>query len=49
MFVFSLPGSKMTMEQFLNKIPKSVVKNGKVIDIRNSVQDTLQVCVQVIR
>ena len=36
------------MEQFLNKIPKSVVKNGKVIDIRNSLQEKITVCVEIV-
>lgn len=42
-FISSYLGQKLTMEQFLNKIPKSVVKNGKVIDIRNSLQGTITV------
>lgn len=36
-----LPGAKMTVGQFLQKLPKSVVKDGKVIDIRNSVGENL--------
>ncbi|XP_071113970.1 UBX domain-containing protein 11-like [Haliotis cracherodii] len=31
-----LPGPQLTVEQFLNKLPSSVVKQGKVIDIRSS-------------
>lgn len=31
------------MDQFLNGLPKAVVKAGRVIDIRESVRDTLQV------
>lgn len=33
----------MTVGQFLQKLPKSVVKDGKVIDIRNSVGENLTV------
>lgn len=36
-----LPGREMTVAEFLSKLPKSVVKGGKVIDIRNSVGNTL--------
>ncbi|KAL0984707.1 hypothetical protein UPYG_G00145670 [Umbra pygmaea] len=36
------PGRKLTMDQFLSRLPKVVVKSGKVIDIRNSVKATLQ-------
>ncbi|XP_060063648.1 UBX domain-containing protein 11-like isoform X2 [Ylistrum balloti] len=36
------PGKKMSSEQFLNKLPKNVIKDGKVIDIRESVHDTLK-------
>lgn len=38
-----VPGIQMSMEQFLQKLPRSVVKSGKVIDIRSSVGDTLHV------
>lgn len=31
------------MDQFLNRLPKVVVKAGRVIDIRDSLRDTLQV------
>ncbi|XP_031607376.1 UBX domain-containing protein 11 [Oreochromis aureus] len=37
-----LPGKKMTTDQFLNKLPKLVVKAGRVIDIRNSLRAKLQ-------
>ena len=30
------------MEQFLNKLPSSVVKQGRIIDIRNSLGEVLQ-------
>nr|XP_022289531.1 UBX domain-containing protein 11-like isoform X2 [Crassostrea virginica] len=36
------PGPKMTVDQFLQKLPKSVIKDGKVIDIRNSVGENLK-------
>uniref|UniRef100_A0A3P9CW25 UBX domain-containing protein 11 n=1 Tax=Maylandia zebra TaxID=106582 RepID=A0A3P9CW25_9CICH len=35
--------SKLTTDQFLNKLPKLVVKAGRVIDIRNSLRAKLQV------
>ncbi|XP_052811911.1 UBX domain-containing protein 11-like isoform X2 [Mya arenaria] len=36
------PGPQLTIEQFLNKLPKSVMKAGKIIDIRSSVGDSMQ-------
>lgn len=36
-------GRKLTMDQFLNRLPKVVVKAGRVIDIRDSVKASLQV------
>uniref|UniRef100_A0A8C4T0V1 UBX domain-containing protein 11 n=1 Tax=Erpetoichthys calabaricus TaxID=27687 RepID=A0A8C4T0V1_ERPCA len=33
---------KLSMEQFLKKLPKTIIKEGKVIDIRGSVQQNLQ-------
>ncbi|XP_052244196.1 UBX domain-containing protein 11-like isoform X3 [Dreissena polymorpha] len=36
-----LPGPQLTVEQFLQKLPKSVMKAGKIIDIRSSLGDTL--------
>lgn len=38
-----ISGAKMTVGQFLQKLPKSVIKDGKVIDIRNSVGENLMV------
>lgn len=38
-------GRKLSMEQFLRKLPESVVKAGKVISIRDSVKAHLQVSV----
>ncbi|KAJ8340792.1 hypothetical protein SKAU_G00330830 [Synaphobranchus kaupii] len=35
-------GGKLSMEQFLNKLPKMVIKAGKVIDIRNSLKMGMQ-------
>ncbi|XP_048010117.1 UBX domain-containing protein 11 isoform X1 [Megalobrama amblycephala] len=37
-----IPGRKLSMEQFLRKLPESVVKAGKVISIRDSVKAHLQ-------
>uniref|UniRef100_F6YUI6 UBX domain protein 11 n=1 Tax=Equus caballus TaxID=9796 RepID=F6YUI6_HORSE len=38
------PGSKMTAEKFLKKLPKFVIRQGEVIDIRGPIRDTLQNC-----
>ncbi|XP_053433030.1 UBX domain-containing protein 11 isoform X2 [Nycticebus coucang] len=38
------PGSKMTIEKFLNSLPKCVIRQGEVIDIRGPIRDTLQNC-----
>lgn len=38
-----IPGRRVSVDQFLNSLPKVVVKAGRVIDIRDSVRDTLQV------
>lgn len=40
-----LPGKKLSMEQFLSKLPQSVVKSGRVLDIRSSIKNTLQVSI----
>lgn len=40
---FSAAGRKMTTNQFLNKLPRVVVKAGRVIDIRDSLRAVLQV------
>ncbi|KAM4633813.1 UBX domain-containing protein 11 [Polymixia lowei] len=37
-----IPGLKLTMDQFLNRLPKVVVRAGRVIDIRDSVKAALQ-------
>uniref|UniRef100_A0A8C9KCL6 UBX domain-containing protein 11 n=1 Tax=Panthera tigris altaica TaxID=74533 RepID=A0A8C9KCL6_PANTA len=38
------PGSRMTAEKFLNRLPKFVIRRGEVIDIRGPIRDTLQNC-----
>ncbi|XP_060061575.1 UBX domain-containing protein 11 isoform X2 [Erinaceus europaeus] len=38
------PGSNMTAEKFLNRLPKVVIRQGEVIDIRGPIRDTLQNC-----
>ncbi|XP_066231610.1 UBX domain-containing protein 11 isoform X2 [Saccopteryx leptura] len=38
------PGSRMTAEKFLNSLPKLVIHQGEVIDIRGPIRDTLQNC-----
>ncbi|XP_060703160.1 UBX domain-containing protein 11 [Hemiscyllium ocellatum] len=36
-------GPKLSVEQFLNKLPKTIIRAGKVIDIRGDIKDILQV------
>lgn len=36
-------GKKSSMDRFLNRFPKAIVKAGRVIDIRESLRATLQV------
>ncbi|XP_038654135.1 UBX domain-containing protein 11 isoform X1 [Scyliorhinus canicula] len=38
-----IPGPKLSVEQFLNKLPKTVIRAGKVINIRGDIKDILQV------
>ncbi|XP_035528926.1 UBX domain-containing protein 11 [Morone saxatilis] len=38
-----LPGKRLSVDQFLNRLPKVVVRAGRVIDIRDSVRAVLQV------
>lgn len=40
---FWLTGKKLSTGQFLNKLPKVVVKAGRVVDIRDSLRTSLQV------
>uniref|UniRef100_A0A3B4UXL2 UBX domain-containing protein 11 n=1 Tax=Seriola dumerili TaxID=41447 RepID=A0A3B4UXL2_SERDU len=42
-FPSQIPGKTVTMDQFLNRLPKVVVKAGRVIDVRDSLRATLQV------
>ncbi|XP_064137587.1 UBX domain-containing protein 11 isoform X4 [Loxodonta africana] len=37
-------GSRMTAEKFLNRLPKVVIRQGEVVDIRGPIRDTLQNC-----
>ncbi|XP_063735596.1 UBX domain-containing protein 11 isoform X2 [Eleginops maclovinus] len=37
-----LPGKKLSVDQFLNRLPKAVVKAGRVVDIRDSLRAALQ-------
>ncbi|XP_066499443.1 UBX domain-containing protein 11 isoform X2 [Hoplias malabaricus] len=39
-------GQRLSMEQFLNKLPQSVVRGGKVINIRSSLKALLQGCAE---
>ncbi|XP_048468895.1 UBX domain-containing protein 11 [Rhincodon typus] len=38
-----IPGPKLSADQFLNKLPKTIIRAGKVIDIRGDIRDILQV------
>ncbi|XP_024622550.1 UBX domain-containing protein 11 isoform X2 [Neophocaena asiaeorientalis asiaeorientalis] len=38
------PGSRMIAEKFLNRLPKLVIRQGEVIDIRGPIRDTLKNC-----
>ncbi|XP_078093320.1 UBX domain-containing protein 11 [Mustelus asterias] len=38
-----IPGLKLSVEQFLNKLPKTVIRAGKVINIRGDIKDILQI------
>ena len=42
-FAFLYVGHKKNLEQFLNQLPSSVIRDGKVIDIRNSLSETIKV------
>uniref|UniRef100_A0A8B9PTT8 UBX domain-containing protein 11 n=1 Tax=Apteryx owenii TaxID=8824 RepID=A0A8B9PTT8_APTOW len=42
-FPSALTGPKLSLEQFLNKLPKSLIRGGQVIDVRDSIRATLQV------
>nr|XP_033813371.1 UBX domain-containing protein 11 isoform X2 [Geotrypetes seraphini] len=37
-----IPGPKLTMDQFLNKLPRAVIRAGKVLDIREPIREALQ-------
>ena len=36
-----MPGPRLTVNQFMEKLPKNVVHDGKVIDIRSSLKEHL--------
>ncbi|XP_054855141.1 UBX domain-containing protein 11 isoform X2 [Eublepharis macularius] len=37
-----IPGPKLTVEQFMNRLPRSLIRDGQVIDIRGEIRETLQ-------
>uniref|UniRef100_A0A3P8V261 UBX domain-containing protein 11 n=1 Tax=Cynoglossus semilaevis TaxID=244447 RepID=A0A3P8V261_CYNSE len=41
---YQTTGNKLTMDQFLNRMPKVVIKAGKVIGVRKSLREMLQNC-----
>lgn len=38
-----LPGGKISLDQFLSKLPPSVMRQGRVLEIRSGIKDILQV------
>ena len=36
-------GTILSVDQFLNKLPQSVIRDGKIIDIRGSISDAMKV------
>lgn len=43
--LLGFPGKGLSTEQFLMKLPKMVIKGGKVIDIRDSLRNHLKVSI----
>ncbi|XP_015266690.1 PREDICTED: UBX domain-containing protein 11 [Gekko japonicus] len=37
-----IPGPKLTVQQFMNRLPRSLIRDGQVIDIRRDIGETLQ-------
>ncbi|XP_030074217.1 UBX domain-containing protein 11 isoform X2 [Microcaecilia unicolor] len=37
-----IPGPKLTMDQFLNRLPRAVIRDGQVMDIREPIREALQ-------
>lgn len=35
---------QQSMEQFLSRLPQSVIKEGKIIDVRSGVANVIKVC-----
>lgn len=42
-----LPGPTLPLNTFLSRLPQCVVKGGKIIDVRNSIHNVLQVSQQL--
>ena len=42
---FIFLGTTLSVDQFLQKLPASVIKDGKIIDVRSSISDIVQVFV----
>nr|XP_039259217.1 LOW QUALITY PROTEIN: UBX domain-containing protein 11-like [Styela clava] len=36
-----LPGPQLSLEQFIGKLPRNVIRDGKIIDVRDSIADQL--------
>ncbi len=44
-YLIIILGPKLTMEQFLSRLPQNVVKDSKIIDVRGDVGSQLQVII----
>ena len=43
--LFSLVGQKQqSVDQFLSRLPQSVIKDGKIIDVRSGIANVIKVC-----
>lgn len=48
LFFSFLPGQKQqSVDQFLSRLPQSVIKDGKIIDVRSGVANVIKVCMTV--
>ena len=43
--LFEFSGQKQqSVDQFLSRLPQSVIKDGKIIDVRSGVENVIKVC-----
>ena len=43
-FVFVSGQKQQSVDQFLSRLPQSVIKDGKIIDVRSGVANVIKVC-----